>query len=125
MTALIEVRNVSKRFGHVLAVDNCSLKVEQGTITGLIGPNGAGKTTMFNMVAGAFAPTSGTIWLNGKNVTGMAAHELFECGLSRLAIGRVERDAHPLRRGAEALGRREPVERATERAREMGQQLNS
>lgn len=83
LTALIEVRNVSKRFGHVLAVDNCSLKVEQGTITGLIGPNGAGKTTMFNMVAGAFAPTSGTIWLNGKNVTGMAAHELFECGLSR------------------------------------------
>ncbi|MFU0503536.1 ABC transporter ATP-binding protein [Pseudaminobacter sp. NGMCC 1.201702] len=83
MSTLIEVRNVSKRFGHVLAVDNCSLKVEEGTITGLIGPNGAGKTTMFNMVAGAFAPTSGTIWLNSKNVTGLPAHELFQRGLSR------------------------------------------
>lgn len=83
MTTLIEVRNVCKRFGHVLAVDDCSLKVEKGTITGLIGPNGAGKTTMFNMLAGAFAPTSGTIWLNGKDVTGVPAHELFDCGLSR------------------------------------------
>jgi len=83
VSSLIEVRNVSKRFGGVLAVDNCSLKVERGTITGLIGPNGAGKTTMFNMVAGAFAPTSGSIWLDGKDVTGMPAHELFEHGLSR------------------------------------------
>ena len=59
MATTIDVRQVTKRFGNVLAVDRCSLKVEQGTITGLIGPNGAGKTTMFNMVAGAFAPTSG------------------------------------------------------------------
>ncbi|MEO9337292.1 ABC transporter ATP-binding protein [Mesorhizobium sp. SB112] len=83
MNALIEVRNVTKRFGNVVAVNDCSLKVERGTITGLIGPNGAGKTTMFNMVAGAFAPTSGSIWLDGRDVTGMPAHELFEHGLSR------------------------------------------
>jgi branched-chain amino acid transport system ATP-binding protein len=83
VNALIEVRNVTKRFGNVVAVNDCSLKVERGTITGLIGPNGAGKTTMFNMVAGAFAPTSGSIWLNGRDVTGMPAHELFEHGLSR------------------------------------------
>jgi branched-chain amino acid transport system ATP-binding protein len=83
VNTLIEVRNVTKRFGSVVAVDNCSLKVERGTITGLIGPNGAGKTTMFNMVAGAFAPTSGTILLDGEDVTGLAAHELYEHGLSR------------------------------------------
>ena len=83
MTTTIDVQQVTKRFGNVLAVDRCSLKVEQGTITGLIGPNGAGKTTMFNMVAGAFAPTSGRILLNGEDVTGLPAHELFARGLLR------------------------------------------
>jgi branched-chain amino acid transport system ATP-binding protein len=83
MTTIIEVQNVTKRFGNVLAVDNCSLKVEKGTITGLIGPNGAGKTTMFNMVAGAFPPTSGRILLDGEDVTGLPAHELFSRGLLR------------------------------------------
>ena len=83
MATIIDVRNVSKRFGNLLAVDDCSLKVEAGTITGLIGPNGAGKTTLFNMVAGAFAPTSGTIHLAGEDVTGLQAHELFGRGLLR------------------------------------------
>ena len=83
MATIIDVRNVSKRFGNLLAVDDCSLKVEAGTITGLIGPNGAGKTTLFNMVAGAFAPTSGTIHLAGEDVTGLPAHELFGRGLLR------------------------------------------
>lgn len=83
MTTTIDVQQVTKRFGNVLAVDRCSLKVEQGTITGLIGPNGAGKTTMFNMVAGAFAPTSGRILLNGEDVTGLPAHQLFARGLLR------------------------------------------
>ena len=83
MTTIIDVQNVSKRFGNLLAVDGCSLKVEKGSITGLIGPNGAGKTTMFNMVAGAFAPTSGKILLDGKDVTGLPAHQLFSRGLLR------------------------------------------
>jgi len=83
MTAIIEVQEVTKRFGNVLAVDRCSLKVEKGSITGLIGPNGAGKTTMFNMVAGAFPPTSGKILLDGEDVTGLPAHELFGRGLLR------------------------------------------
>ncbi|MGI6855059.1 ABC transporter ATP-binding protein [Mesorhizobium sp. 1B3] len=80
---VIEVQDVTKRFGNVLAVDRCSLKVEKGSITGLIGPNGAGKTTIFNMVAGAFAPTAGRILLDGENVTGLPAHELFRRGLLR------------------------------------------
>src|SRR5690606_34676888 len=83
MTTIIDVQEVTKRFGNVLAVDRCSLKVEKGSITGLIGPNGAGKTTMFNMVAGAFAPTSGKILLDGEDVTGLPAHELFSRGLLR------------------------------------------
>ena len=83
MATIIDVREVTKRFGNVLAVDRCSLKVEQGSITGLIGPNGAGKTTMFNMVAGAFPPSSGRILLDGEDVTGLPAHRLFERGLLR------------------------------------------
>ena len=83
MATIIDVQDVTKRFGNVLAVDRCSLKVEKGTITGLIGPNGAGKTTMFNMVAGAFPPTSGKILLDGEDVTGLPAHKLFERGLLR------------------------------------------
>ena len=83
MTTIIDVQNVSKRFGKLQAVDCCSLQVGQGSITGLIGPNGAGKTTLFNMVAGAFAPTSGRILLDGADVTGLPAHKLFSRGLLR------------------------------------------
>ncbi|MCV0393912.1 MAG: ABC transporter ATP-binding protein [Rhizobiaceae bacterium] len=80
---MIDVQDVSKRFGRVLAVDRCSLSVEKGTITGLIGPNGAGKTTLFNIVAGVFAPSSGRILLEGEDVTGLPSHELFGRGLLR------------------------------------------
>jgi branched-chain amino acid transport system ATP-binding protein len=83
MSALIEVRAVSKRFGTFYAVRDCSLSVERGTITGLIGPNGAGKTTLFNMVAGNITPTSGRILVDGEDVTGLPAHELFGRGLLR------------------------------------------
>ena len=81
--AVIEVRNVSKRFGGLLAVNNCSLAVERGSITGLIGPNGAGKSTLFNMVAGNFPPTSGEIVFDGQDVTGLRPHELFKRGMLR------------------------------------------
>ena len=83
MTTMIAVQEVTRRFGHIVAVDRCSLQVEQGSITGLIGPNGAGKTTMFNMVAGALAPSAGRIMLAGEDVTGKPAHELFARGLLR------------------------------------------
>jgi len=83
MAPIIEVQNVSKRFGNVLAVDDCSISVEEGSVTGLIGPNGAGKTTLFNMVAGVFPPSRGRILLAGEDVTGLAAHELYHRGLLR------------------------------------------
>ncbi|MCW5695637.1 MAG: ABC transporter ATP-binding protein [Bauldia sp.] len=80
---MIEVRNVSKHFGGLVAVDDCSLSVRRGSITGLIGPNGAGKSTLFNIVAGTLAPDSGTIVFNGEDITGWKPHQLFSRGLLR------------------------------------------
>jgi len=80
---LLSIEHVTKRFGGLSAVDDCSFAIHEGSVTGLIGPNGAGKTTLFNMVAGAFAPTSGRILLDGDDVTGLPAHQLFERGLVR------------------------------------------
>ncbi len=71
------------RFGGFYAVDNCSFRVETGSITGLIGPNGAGKTTVFNMIAGALRPSGGSVRFNGRDVTGFAPHELFRLGIVR------------------------------------------
>ncbi len=81
--AVIDVRNVTKRFGGLTAVSNCSLKVERGSITGLIGPNGAGKSTLFNLVAGNIAPDSGQIFFDGADVTGLKPHALFGRGMLR------------------------------------------
>ncbi len=83
MSALIEVENITKQFGGLVAVNNCSLSVERGSVTGLIGPNGAGKTTLFNMVAGTTRPTSGRILFDGADVTALAPHLLFERGMLR------------------------------------------
>jgi len=67
---ILEIRNLSKSYGGVKAVDNVSFSVNRGEIVGLIGPNGAGKTTSFNTIAGAEKPTGGEVFLEGKNVTG-------------------------------------------------------
>jgi len=69
--------------GGIVAVDNASLEIEKGSITGLIGPNGAGKTTLFNVIAGVHRPTSGRVWLDGVDVTGLPPHELFHKGMLR------------------------------------------
>ena len=66
---ILEVKDIVKTFGGVRAVDGVSLTVERGTITGLIGPNGSGKTTLFNCMTGTFTPTSGTVLLDGENIT--------------------------------------------------------
>ena len=59
---MLEIKNLSKQFGGIHAVDNVSLEIEQGSITGLIGPNGAGKTTLFNVICGSIEPSSGSIF---------------------------------------------------------------
>ncbi len=80
---IIEVSSVSKHFGGVRAVANCSLDVARGSITGLIGPNGAGKTTLFDLVAGNLMPDSGRIVLDGEDITRLKPHERFARGLLR------------------------------------------
>lgn len=81
--SIIEARAVSKRFGGLHAVSDCTVSVRRGSITGLIGPNGAGKTTLFNIVAGALSPTSGRVIFNGEDVTDLSPHERFGRGLLR------------------------------------------
>ena len=66
---MIVVQDVVKHFGGLAAVDGVSMEIEQGTITGLIGPNGAGKSTLFNLIAGNLTPESGSIYLDGEDVT--------------------------------------------------------
>jgi branched-chain amino acid transport system ATP-binding protein len=80
---LIVVENLHKNFGGIRAVDNASLTIKTGSITGLIGPNGAGKTTLFNVIAGHYRPTSGRVLLDGKDITGLSPHELFAQGVLR------------------------------------------
>lgn len=80
---MIRVEGLSKHFGGIRAVDDVTLEIGEGTITGLIGPNGAGKTTLFNVIAGVFPPTAGRVWLDGEDITGLPPHELFHKGLLR------------------------------------------
>ena len=80
---ILEVRNLSKSYGGVKAVNNVSFSVKKGEIVGLIGPNGAGKTTSFNAIAGAEKPTSGEVFLNGEKVTGRSTEQLYHRGLLR------------------------------------------
>ena len=80
---MIEVKNLHMHFGGIHAVDGVSLSIEGGRITGLIGPNGAGKTTLFNVIAGAYKPTAGKVYLDGADITGLPPHELFAKGMLR------------------------------------------
>ncbi len=80
---LLEVHNLMKEFGGVVANDGVSLGLEQGEIVGLIGPNGAGKTTLFNCIAGYYKPTSGKVIFEGRDITGWPAHRVAKTGISR------------------------------------------
>jgi branched-chain amino acid transport system ATP-binding protein len=80
---MLEVRNISKRFGGVAAVDDASLDVAQGAIVALIGPNGAGKTTLFAAVSGFVRPDSGHVRFAGTDITALAPHRICALGLVR------------------------------------------
>ncbi|MDN5251453.1 ABC transporter ATP-binding protein [Betaproteobacteria bacterium LSUCC0117] len=80
---MIEVKNLKMHFGGIHAVDDVSLSLQTGRITGLIGPNGAGKTTLFNVIAGHYKPTSGHVYLDGEDITGLEPHQLFAKGMLR------------------------------------------
>jgi branched-chain amino acid transport system ATP-binding protein len=79
----LETKGVYKRFGGLTAVNNVTLKVEQGQIFGLIGPNGAGKTTFLNCISGTYSPEEGEVLFNGKNITKMKPHNICHEGMSR------------------------------------------
>ena len=83
MTSMLRTENLTKRFGGITAVNNCSIEVQKGTITGLIGPNGSGKTTLFNLMTGVYRQDRGDVYLNGKRVTGYKGSKLCHMGLSR------------------------------------------
>jgi len=80
---VIETKEVTKRFGGLVAVNQVSMHVEEGEIVGLIGPNGAGKTTLLNAIAGLNPPTSGSVHLLGKETTGLPPEQMCHMGLSR------------------------------------------
>ena len=80
---ILQVNNLSKYFGGLAAVSNCSLKIRKGSITGVIGPNGSGKTTLFNLIAGNLKPSKGNVLFQDEDITGIPSHELFSKGLLR------------------------------------------
>jgi branched-chain amino acid transport system ATP-binding protein len=81
--ALLTVENVTKKFSGLVAVNAVDLKVEEGQIVGVIGPNGAGKTTLFNCIAGALAPTSGSIRFAGQEIAGKKPYDICQLGITR------------------------------------------
>lgn len=83
MSALLEVRDVSRTFGATRAVDKVSFAVKRGELLGLIGPNGAGKSTLFNLIAGVMPPSGGKISVDGADVTGWKPHEMARAGVAR------------------------------------------
>jgi branched-chain amino acid transport system ATP-binding protein len=80
---LLEIENLSKSFGSVVAADTIDLEVGPGEALGIIGPNGAGKTTLFNLITGGLAPDRGTIRLNARDVTAVSPHERCRLGIAR------------------------------------------
>jgi branched-chain amino acid transport system ATP-binding protein len=82
-TALLEVEGLTRAFGGLHAVDDCTFEVEAGSITSLVGPNGAGKTTVFNLVSGLLPPTRGSIRFDGTDLTGLPSHKIVRSGIGR------------------------------------------
>jgi len=83
VSALLEVRGISKSFRGLRAVNAASFEIPEGDINGLIGPNGAGKTTIFNMIAGVYAPDAGAIIFQGKPIHGLRPHQVCAAGIGR------------------------------------------
>jgi len=80
---LLEVENLTKRFGGLTAVKDVSFHVNEGEIVGIIGPNGAGKTTLFHLISGFLEPDSGTVKFKGDNIIGLAPHKVVNKGIAR------------------------------------------
>ncbi len=83
MTAILQAQQVSKAFGGVQALDDCTIEVEQGSITGLIGPNGSGKTTLFNVITGYERLDAGEVYIDGRKITNAPPQRVFAFGVGR------------------------------------------
>ncbi|MCD6442521.1 MAG: ATP-binding cassette domain-containing protein, partial [Thermotogae bacterium] len=81
--SILEVENLTKKFGGLVAIDNLSFSVQRGEILGIIGPNGAGKTTLINVISGLYFPTTGRILFEGKDITNLKSHQRCRLGISR------------------------------------------
>jgi len=113
MSALLEIAGLSKRFGGLIAVREVSFAVEPGEIFGIIGPNGAGKTTLFNLIAGHYRPTAGTVAFDGQDITGHASDAIGRLGIARtfqaVHLFRQETVAKNLHRAAILAERHSPI----------------
>jgi branched-chain amino acid transport system ATP-binding protein len=134
--ALLEVTQLRKEFGGLVAVDSVDFRIEEGSIVSLIGPNGAGKTTFFNMLTGVYKPTAGSVVFNGQDVTGKPPHAITERGVGRTfqnirlfqnmtALENVMVGMHARLKGnvLTAVLRTPTVKREEERARKRGHEL--
>lgn len=81
--SILELKQVTLRFGGLVAVDNVDLSIKKGSIVSLIGPNGAGKSTLFNLVTGIYTPSSGRILFSGADITGKPPHRIARAGIGR------------------------------------------
>ncbi|MAV99140.1 MAG: ABC transporter ATP-binding protein [Rhodobiaceae bacterium] len=80
---MLSVRNLTKRFGGLVALNNCNIDIEENSITGIIGPNGSGKSTLFNLITGHLKPEEGSVFYNNNDITGLESYELFSLGMLR------------------------------------------
>ena len=83
MEIILEVKELTKRFGGLVAISNVDFLVRRGELVGIIGPNGAGKTTLFNLITAFLKPSQGSIFLKGENIGGRKPYELVKKGISR------------------------------------------
>ena len=80
---IIEVKNLTKNFGGLKALNDCSLSIQEGSITGIIGPNGSGKSTLFNVITGNLPLSKGEVYFEENDITGIPSYELFSMGILR------------------------------------------
>jgi len=84
---ILQIEEITKKFGGLIAVDKVSFNVTESEILGIIGPNGAGKSTLFNVIGGYFLPTGGKVIFDGRDITGLKANEIANLGISRTFQG--------------------------------------